>query len=282
MLSALLTRKGYEVCTAVDGLEALDLVTSLHPDLLISDIKMPRMDGFELFRRVEESCPDVKRILMTGYDIDGYIDMIRMHNVGNILAKSDTLDVREWAQYVDTILSEQVWGLEKVLPGVPVRSCTILTNSDAEESCSEVVREYRGEDRLHFEMALNELVSNAIFHGALQLTEASRDTWSGDFSLTADQGVRLSWAGDSDKIGVSVEDPSGKLRKTDVLRWLDHPIEEETPGRDEHGRGFMLVRRFIDRFIINIDRDKRTECIIVQRFDRSARTRHKPLLIHEV
>lgn len=44
--------KGYTVCTAEDGVEALDTVEKENPDLILLDINMPRMDGFEVVKRI--------------------------------------------------------------------------------------------------------------------------------------------------------------------------------------------------------------------------------------
>ncbi len=48
MMSDLLVSRGYEVLTAQDGFDALSQLKSRLPDLIISDLKMPRMSGFEL------------------------------------------------------------------------------------------------------------------------------------------------------------------------------------------------------------------------------------------
>lgn len=45
---------GYSVITAVDGQEALDMVETYHPHLMVTDIVMPRMNGYELVRRVRQ------------------------------------------------------------------------------------------------------------------------------------------------------------------------------------------------------------------------------------
>jgi DNA-binding NarL/FixJ family response regulator len=45
---------GYSVITAKNGEEALSLIQDYHPHLLVSDIKMPRMDGYELVRQVRQ------------------------------------------------------------------------------------------------------------------------------------------------------------------------------------------------------------------------------------
>ncbi len=55
LLSALLTREGYVVQVASDGFAALDLVSKQMPDLVITDVMMPGMDGFELCRRIKSN-----------------------------------------------------------------------------------------------------------------------------------------------------------------------------------------------------------------------------------
>jgi pilus assembly protein CpaE len=52
LLSTFLSRRGYEVTTAVDGLEALQLLKTETPDMVITDVNMPNIDGVELTRRL--------------------------------------------------------------------------------------------------------------------------------------------------------------------------------------------------------------------------------------
>lgn len=55
LLQFALTRAGYEVRTACDGEEGLAAVASFEPDLVVSDIMMPRINGYELARRIREN-----------------------------------------------------------------------------------------------------------------------------------------------------------------------------------------------------------------------------------
>jgi chemosensory pili system protein ChpA (sensor histidine kinase/response regulator) len=50
--SRLLTREGYQVVLAKDGVDALEQLLEVVPDVVISDIEMPRMDGFDLVRNI--------------------------------------------------------------------------------------------------------------------------------------------------------------------------------------------------------------------------------------
>ena len=58
---------GYEVATAADGQEALEAVTRGDVDLLITDLKMPRLSGEELLRNVSAQLPTMPVIILTGH-----------------------------------------------------------------------------------------------------------------------------------------------------------------------------------------------------------------------
>ena len=60
-------RKQYELSTANNAHEALDLLNQTHVDLVISDIRMPTMSGIELLKKIRELYPHMGRILLSGY-----------------------------------------------------------------------------------------------------------------------------------------------------------------------------------------------------------------------
>lgn len=66
-VSRVLERDGYHVQTAQDGQEALKLLESSEFDLLLSDIKMDRLDGIGLLREARVRYPDLVIILLTGH-----------------------------------------------------------------------------------------------------------------------------------------------------------------------------------------------------------------------
>lgn len=66
MMADLLLSQGYEVLTAQDGLDALRQLQERLPDLIISDLRMPRMSGFEFLAIVRQRFPHIPTIAMSG------------------------------------------------------------------------------------------------------------------------------------------------------------------------------------------------------------------------
>jgi two-component system response regulator PilR (NtrC family) len=66
-IKIILDDEGYETYTAADGEEALNRLTNENFDLVISDIKMPKLDGMELLEKGSKIAPDTYFIIMTAY-----------------------------------------------------------------------------------------------------------------------------------------------------------------------------------------------------------------------
>ncbi|MDP9424578.1 MAG: response regulator transcription factor [Actinomycetota bacterium] len=58
---------------AADGIEALELVPGTRPDVALVDVRMPRMDGIELVKRLAEEHPRVAAVILTTFDDDEYV-----------------------------------------------------------------------------------------------------------------------------------------------------------------------------------------------------------------
>ena len=65
LVGEVLTAAGYDVRLAIDGLDALDQALATHPDLILTDFKMPNLDGLSLAERLRERDRSMPILLMS-------------------------------------------------------------------------------------------------------------------------------------------------------------------------------------------------------------------------
>jgi DNA-binding NarL/FixJ family response regulator len=65
----LLSEPGWDVCgEAANGTEAIERADSLHPDLIVMDLMMPRVGGLQATREIVKQHPDIRILILTLYD----------------------------------------------------------------------------------------------------------------------------------------------------------------------------------------------------------------------
>lgn len=101
LLVKILQRKGHEVRGVADGQAALDALGVESWDLVLSDVVMPGIDGFDLLRRVKSGWPGVKVIVLTGYARRQSIHDFLLYGADEYLAKP--FQVHELLAAVDRV-----------------------------------------------------------------------------------------------------------------------------------------------------------------------------------
>jgi DNA-binding NarL/FixJ family response regulator len=93
---------GIEVVgSAGDGLEAVDLAASLHPDIVLMDLRMPRCDGVEATRVLREREPEIKVVVLTTYADDrSVLDALRAGARGYLTKHAGGAQIREALEQV--------------------------------------------------------------------------------------------------------------------------------------------------------------------------------------
>lgn len=87
-LRRLLRVDGYQITLATSGEEALSIMAGQTFDLVISDMRMPGMDGARFLERVKREWPDTMRLLLTGYaDISSTVDAINKGEIYRYISK---------------------------------------------------------------------------------------------------------------------------------------------------------------------------------------------------
>lgn len=74
----------YEVLTAESGKEALDILSSNEIDMIISDMRMPNMDGYQLLSEVKLKYPEILRVILSGYSDENVIFKAILQNVAKL------------------------------------------------------------------------------------------------------------------------------------------------------------------------------------------------------
>lgn len=135
--------------TADNGVDALEKIASSRPDVLFTDIKMPKMDGLELCRLVNERYPDLPVVVISGYGDFAYAQQCLSYGVKEYLLKPVTkaavgkavakllagLEARHQAAYIPLSLTE-AW-LERLQDSVwHLRTDSVMAAiADMEQFC---------------------------------------------------------------------------------------------------------------------------------------------------
>ncbi|MBD3243130.1 MAG: response regulator [Chitinivibrionales bacterium] len=281
--------EGYHVCAAVDGVDALEnFLPHQRVDLVISDINMPKMKGFELLAKVREQYPDTKRMLITAYNVEDYFELAMKYDVGNIFVKTSPFGFAELSATIQNLLTGNIFGLERYFPAdAPISKLTVKSGENLHaDACRVMDLLPAGAHDQKLELVLVEILTNAVFYGVRQEAPDDRGSWKHEFELSDGEAVEVSVMCDDEKYGISIVDPGGRLKKSDILYWLNRQVSTDERGLpmgvfDTHGRGLFIARRYIDRLIVNIDRNRRTE-VIVLNYHGQLYEGYKPLYINEI
>jgi DNA-binding response OmpR family regulator len=89
LFARVLRGNGFEVCEAANGREALDLLTGFDPDVILTDLMMPEIDGFELIRRLRAmaSIAGIPIIAMTAAVTSQAVFDLRRTGAADLLTK---------------------------------------------------------------------------------------------------------------------------------------------------------------------------------------------------
>jgi DNA-binding NarL/FixJ family response regulator len=92
----------WEVCgEASDGWEAVNRTAELHPDIVIMDLDMPKLNGLEATRRIHQLVPSVRVLILTFHENSVLPKIARESGAQGYILKSETFDVL--TQAIETV-----------------------------------------------------------------------------------------------------------------------------------------------------------------------------------
>ncbi|TLS36695.1 response regulator [Pseudalkalibacillus caeni] len=96
LLNEIFQKEGYETYQAANGVQALSIVKSEDPQLVILDMKIPGMDGLEILKRIKEMETKAQVIIMTAYgELDMIHEAIELGAVTHFAKPFDIDEIRE-------------------------------------------------------------------------------------------------------------------------------------------------------------------------------------------
>ena len=278
----------YSVNGAGNGIEALEMLEKEDYDLVISDINMPNMKGFELLKIVRDKYPGVKRALITAYETEDFFELAMQHDVGNIIPKTTPFNFDDIEMVIRNLLTENIFGIERYLAtGTEFFKQEVRDSLRIDALSEEVIRTLNiknyGDEIM---LVVVELLTNAVIYGNRKEGRKRIERWNRNIVLPEGKTIDVCWGSDKEKTVISVSDPFGRLTKKDALYWFIRQTKKNKTGLpigvfDSHGRGLFISRAYMDSLIINIKSGFRTEIIAVNYlgggFEGS-----KPLYINEI
>jgi FixJ family two-component response regulator len=268
-LGGLLEDEGYEVITGADGEEGLALFRSSDPDMVITDVRMPRRDGLSVAITIRQEDPTVPVTVITGHGNEamaiqalrtGVTDFIkkpvRLDDLTSALSRMEAArrpakphDDEGLPETVELLETAHTYMLENDLSVVPGFVEHLL------ERCAADL------DRVGIQelsLALRELVINAIEHGNLGVTfeEKSQAMESGDMGpLIAERSGLHKYM--SRRVTVVAR----RLERRVIVHVADegegfdwHALPDPTDAPNllsAHGRGILLARMSVDNMTFN-------------------------------
>ena len=110
VLRRLLQRQGIDVCAeAADGLEAVDVATTVRPDIILMDLRMPNLDGLAATKEIKSLMPGVCVIMTTAYSDQAFRDEAEAAGVSAYLIKGTRFSEMQaaisaaWARHSVTV-----------------------------------------------------------------------------------------------------------------------------------------------------------------------------------
>lgn len=252
---------GWRVHTAMDGMEALEIYESKRPSLILSDIMMPRMDGFKLLGKIRQTDLETPFIAITAIKGEGApIEAIKAG--ANDFIQKPLSSIKDLKVTLNKYHSRIIQKLNyrEALRRIREQYTSMVLDNDlslVEPSATILTSHIENSDiRFSAKLGLMELITNAVEHGNLEITadekknalSNSGSSWS---NLVASRSLRPEFAKrfvviKSDKIidctQWRISDQGKGFNYQEVIKNLELAEADEITGR-----GIFIAKQAFDK-----------------------------------
>jgi CheY-like chemotaxis protein/anti-sigma regulatory factor (Ser/Thr protein kinase) len=261
---------GVQVRTASNGAEALEAIRSRRPDVVVTDLQMPEMNGLQLVEAVRADYPILPVILMTAHGSEeiavsaleaGASSYVSKANLANYLL--DTVENVMAVARADRRHDQLIECLTETRATFVLKNDPALIPPLVDHLQEQIVRMNLCDEtaRIRVGIALEEALLNALYHGNLELSTDELREASSNLLQSEGEDAVLTRAGEA---------PYADRRIT-VNSFLtpeaaSYTIQDDGPGFDpskipdlsdpanlerQSGRGLVLMRTFMDQLDFN-------------------------------
>jgi CheY-like chemotaxis protein/anti-sigma regulatory factor (Ser/Thr protein kinase) len=252
---------GWTATFAADGKEALAALDRATPDIVLTDLQMPEMDGLELVQAIRAKHPTVPVILMTAHGSEDIaIRALQKGAASYVPKKSLAHDLAETLDQVLT-LAKASRHQDRVLGCLEYQEMRLVLANDTSlipplvsylEECLTKLKMAESSGMLLLGVALHEALTNAIFHGNLDLSSALKESDEKEYYRLADERKSQEpYAGRRVEVTVSLTPEEATFVVRDDGNGFDPALlpDPTDPANLERvsGRGLLLIQTFMDR-----------------------------------
>lgn len=268
-------KEGYEPIEAADGRSAIELYRITNPQVVLSDVRMPGMDGITLLQQVKSLDPQAIFILMTGYgDEETVLEALRA-GATNFFKKP--FNFKEVSDVINSVIRHKM-----MIDVSPFYSDSLVEETKKFAIVTEkanilpVINQigihlknlFPESDIINLKIGIEEMITNAIEHGNLCISfdEKSEALSKGKLGKLISERMKENNNG---KKKVYVQ---SKLSLTELeiiindegegFNWKTLPDPDDDNFLNYHGRGIFLTRIFYDEVIFN---EQGTQVTIIKR-----------------
>lgn len=261
LIESILSTVGHDVRVALDGREALEVFGSFAPDLVITDIEMPRMNGLELLAEIRKKNAEAIVVVATAYGSEEYALKALRARANNYLKKpiepaqllglmnhyASAVEAHKKTRTVSRFITEGQLTMR-------FGNCLELVYDIVDYLINHVSHQLAESDVPMLRLALAELITNAIEHGNLGITydmkTQAMNSGNGYSSLIARRQADPAYAGRKVSVQAIIDKHACEWTiadEGDGFDWRALP-NEVTPESLflMHGRGIMLSRLNFD------------------------------------
>jgi CheY-like chemotaxis protein/anti-sigma regulatory factor (Ser/Thr protein kinase) len=251
---------GMLVRYASDGAEALEEIQRAVPDVVVTDLVMPQMDGLELVRAVTSKYPRIPLVLMTGHGSEEIaVEALRTGAASYVPKSRLATMLADTVRKLLEVLREQEHQ-QRLIGRMSHNDCQFELDSDltlVPAVIHYLIRSLRGvgfhdeSALIRISVALEEALNNAIYHGNLELSSELRDLDSHEYRRVVRERRESSpYKERKVRLTANISRLSARFHILDEGPGFDpqslpdptDPANLELPS----GRGVMLMRTFMD------------------------------------